>query len=81
VGGEAEGLNEYIVVTLLVAADGNLKMPKVNSRKDLQDALTRLGAVPAKEIQAVQIIWAPQDRSDTLSSEDIVAEYSDLRPL
>ena len=79
--GGAEGLNEYIVVTLLVAADGNLKMPRVNSRKDLQDALTRLGAVPAKEIQAVQIIWAPQDRSDTLSSEDIVAEYSDLRPL
>ena len=40
-----EGQKELIVVTLLVAADGSFKMPTVDSRTSLKQALSMMGAV------------------------------------
>lgn len=41
----ATGDKELIVVTLLVAADGGFKLPQVTSRREMQEALSILGAV------------------------------------
>lgn len=46
----AEGDKELIVVTILVAADGSFKVPTVDSRTSLKEALSMLGAVR----------WAPR---------------------
>jgi hypothetical protein len=43
--------NEYIVVTILVAAEGEYKLPTINSNADLKDALRKLGSIPVDSIQ------------------------------
>ena len=44
-GAYAQGDKELIVVTILVAADGSFKVPTVDSRTSLKQALSMLGAV------------------------------------
>ncbi|CAI5519715.1 unnamed protein product, partial [Closterium sp. Naga37s-1] len=46
--------SEYIVVTVLAAAEGTFKLPEIKSSSDLREALNRLGSVPADELQAVE---------------------------
>jgi uncharacterized membrane protein len=70
---------EYIMVTLLVAAQGNLKLPVINSTQDLRQALSRVGAVSSDDLLAVEVLWTPQAEGDTLSAEDMVVEYPDVK--
>jgi len=70
---------EYIVVTLLVAALGQVsEMGEVRSTEDLRRALTAIGAVGVDQILAVEVIWTPQAETDTLTSEELLTQYSDL---
>eukprot|EP00850_Spirogloea_muscicola_P020287 SM000212S06880 [mRNA] locus=s212:44646:47005:+ [translate_table: standard] len=73
--------SEYIVVTLLVAMDGDIKLPTINSMSDLRQALQVLATVPAEAVQAVEILWTPQDESDTLSAREVLKDYPALRAL
>ncbi|GAQ86548.1 hypothetical protein KFL_002960030 [Klebsormidium nitens] len=73
--------NEYIVVTVIVAAEGNLKLPSVRSAEDLRQALTTLGSVPVDQLQAVEILWTPQDANDTLSETELLHDYPSLTAL
>lgn len=73
--------NEYIVVTILVAAEGEYKLPQVNGNSDLKAALRKLGSIPADSIQAVEVLWTPQDENDTLSERELLRDYPLLRSL
>lgn len=73
--------NEYIVVTVIVAAEGELKLPTVRSAEDLQQALTTLGSVPVDQLQAVEILWTPQDANDTLTEQELLHDYPALTAL
>ncbi|HEY9626712.1 MAG TPA: DUF1517 domain-containing protein [Coleofasciculaceae cyanobacterium] len=70
---------EYIVVTLLVATQGKLALPPITSTQDLRQALGQIGSVPSENLMAVEILWTPQAEGDTLSSDDVLAEYPDLK--
>lgn len=72
------GLSEYIVVTLLVASQGDLKLPAVNSADDLRRALSQLGSVSSDRLLALEVLWTPQADGDTLSSDEVVAMYPNL---
>lgn len=74
-----EGPGEYIIVTLLVAAQGNLKLLEINSSENLQQALNQLGAVSSEQLLALEVLWEPQAEGDTLTSEELVSEYPDLK--
>lgn len=74
-----EGPGEYIIVTLLVAAQGNLKTPEINSSENLHQALNQLGAVSSEQLLALEVLWEPQAEGDTLTSEELVSEYPDLK--
>lgn len=74
-----KGPGEYIVITLLVASQGNLKLSSVNSSEDLRRALNQLGAVSSEQLLRLEILWQPQPEDDTLTSEDVVAAYPDLK--
>ncbi|ONK59670.1 uncharacterized protein A4U43_C08F9100 [Asparagus officinalis] len=41
--------NEYIVITILVAAEGVHKLPVINSSADLKEALQKLGSMPSNK--------------------------------
>ena len=43
--GYKDGDKELIVVTIIVAADGSFKLPQVDNRTSLRDALSILGSV------------------------------------
>ncbi|KAK4749553.1 hypothetical protein SAY87_027002 [Trapa incisa] len=73
--------NEYIVVTILVAAEGVHKLPTINGSGDLKEALQRLGSVPSSKILAVEVLWTPQNENDTLSERELLEDYPLLRPL
>lgn len=72
------GSSELIVVTILVAADVALKLPKINSREDLRTALNRIGSVPEQSIVAVEVLWTPQDPNDYYTRDEVMADYPTL---
>ncbi|OMO96427.1 hypothetical protein COLO4_15282 [Corchorus olitorius] len=73
--------NEYMMVTILVAAEGVHKLPPINGSKDLKEALQKLASIPTSKILAVEVLWTPQDENDTLSKKELIEDYPDLRPL
>ncbi|KAJ8529420.1 hypothetical protein K7X08_036255 [Anisodus acutangulus] len=73
--------NEYIVVTILVAAEGAYKLPTINGSGDLKEALQKIAAIPSSRTLAVEILWTPQNENDTLSELELLEDYSLLRPL
>ncbi|KAF8392423.1 hypothetical protein HHK36_022765 [Tetracentron sinense] len=73
--------NEYIVITILVAAEGVHKLPGINSSADLKEALQKLGSIPSRKTMAVEVLWTPQNENDTLSERELLEDYPFLRPL
>ncbi|KAL1188178.1 hypothetical protein V5N11_003207 [Cardamine amara subsp. amara] len=73
--------NEYIVVTILVAAEGIHKLQPINGSVDLKEALLKLGSIPRNKIMAVEVLWTPQNETDALSERELLEDYPLLRPL
>ncbi|OIW13540.1 hypothetical protein TanjilG_29281 [Lupinus angustifolius] len=73
--------NEYIVITILVAAEGRHKLPTINGSGDLKEALQKLGTIPGDKLLAVEVLWTPQNENDTLSERELLEDYPLLRPL
>lgn len=75
----SEGPGEYLIVTLLAATLGKFEIPQINSSDDLRQALRRIGGIPGDQLLAIEVLWTPQAEGDTLTSDDILAEYTDLK--
>lgn len=74
-----EGPGEYLIVTLLAATLGNLQLPPINNADDLRQALRQIGGMPSDKLLAIEVLWTPQAEGDTLTSDDLLAEYADLK--
>lgn len=75
---EGQAPGEYIVVTIVVGTVGKLDLPKINSTQDLRQAISRLGSVGGEQLLAVEVLWSPQAKGDTLSTDDMLANYPNL---
>ncbi|MBE9049635.1 DUF1517 domain-containing protein [Nostocales cyanobacterium LEGE 11386] len=75
----SEGPGEYLIVTLLAATLGKFETPEINSADDLRQALRRIGSLPSDQLLAIEVLWTPQAEGDTLTSDDVLAEYPDLK--
>jgi uncharacterized membrane protein len=73
------GPGEYIIVTLLAATLGKFQIPSVNSADDLRQVLRQIGSIPREQLLAIEVLWTPQAEGDTLTNDDILAEYADLK--
>jgi uncharacterized membrane protein len=70
------------VVTLLIAIDGDsTSVPKIGSLGDVEEALRKIAsdAKVSDCLQSAEILWTPEDRGETLSLRDVVADYPELR--
>lgn len=76
-----EGTNELLVVSILVAAEGNGSLPAINSLADVKAALTRLGGLGAGQLMAVEVLWTPQAEGDYFTRDDIALDYPNLVPV
>lgn len=74
-----QGPGEYIVVTLLTATLGKVDLPPVNDSQDLRRALSVLGGLSSDRLLAIEILWTPQASGDTLTSDDMMANYPNLK--
>ena len=54
--------DELIVVTVLVATDGKLDVPNINSQQSLRTTLNRLGSLRSDQVLVLQIL-APSSQS------------------
>jgi uncharacterized membrane protein len=70
---------EYIVVTLVVGAQGKINLPKINSAADVHKALHELGAVSADRLLALEVLWSPQASGEVLTGEDMLTDYPSLK--
>lgn len=80
---QASGLEEgpaaYIVVTFLVgSAHDQPLFDKIQSVAELQHVLETLAALPAEYLMTFELIWSPQDTSDSLTDDELLTGYSDL---
>lgn len=79
---EFSDVGEYLVVTLLVAAEGKSStLPVVDSAESLRRCLMQLGAVPAERLLAMEVLWTPQASGDTLTATELMTEYPQLQLL
>ncbi|MBW4635435.1 MAG: DUF1517 domain-containing protein [Iphinoe sp. HA4291-MV1] len=74
-----EGPGEYIIVTLLAATLGKFQLGDINNADDLRQALRQFGSMPGDQLLAIEVLWTPQAEGDTLTSDDVLAEYPDLK--
>jgi uncharacterized membrane protein len=70
---------EYILATLVVATQGKLNLPSINSSDDLRRALSQVGAISSDDLLAVEVLWTPQQSGETLTADEMIAEYPDLK--
>jgi uncharacterized membrane protein len=77
----AEAPGEYIIATVLVATQGKLNLPSISSDQDLRRALSQIGSVSSDDLLAIEILWTPQAEGETLSADEVVAEYPNLQRL
>ncbi|KAM0056092.1 hypothetical protein Hdeb2414_s0006g00214071 [Helianthus debilis subsp. tardiflorus] len=67
---------EYIVVTiLLVVAHGVLELPPIKSGEELKKALQKLASIPSSNIMGAEVLWTPQKEDDSLTREELLADY------
>ncbi|MGC1393512.1 MAG: DUF1517 domain-containing protein [Coleofasciculaceae cyanobacterium] len=76
---ETAAPGEYIIVTLVVGVEGKLELPKINSSDELRQALRQIGGISSERLLALEILWTPQAEGDTLTTDDILASYPDLK--
>lgn len=74
-----QGPGEYLVVTLLAAIQGKFDLPAVRSEAEMRQVLQRLGGVPSDRLLALEVLWTPQAEDDTLTSDDLLANYPDMK--
>jgi uncharacterized membrane protein len=79
--GDADASNDYIAVTLLVASRQRLSIKGVENAEQLRDALALLGAVPAADLLALEVIWQPDAAGDVLNADELITAYPQLKHL
>ena len=75
------GDQEFVVVTLLLACRGAVRLPRVTGGEELASALGALGGVPASDVLAVEVLWTPQDPADSYTRADVTTDYPELNNL
>ncbi|KAL9142628.1 hypothetical protein ABFS82_14G182600 [Erythranthe guttata] len=73
--------DEHVVVTILVVARQPQKLPSIENSENLKEALKKLGCLPLDSIVAVEVLWTPQKKDDTLSEQELIKNYPLLHPL
>ncbi|XP_076907464.1 FLUCTUATING-LIGHT-ACCLIMATION protein 1, chloroplastic-like [Bidens hawaiensis] len=67
--------NEYIVVTIIVAARGDLEPPPIKSSEELKNALQKLASVSSSNIVRAEVLWTPQKEDDSLTEQEMLEDY------
>jgi uncharacterized membrane protein len=70
---------DYILVTLVVASLGRSELSAVNDSVEMRQVLQQVGAIGSDRLLAIEVLWTPQAEGDTLTTDDILAAYPNLK--
>ncbi|GAX77304.1 hypothetical protein CEUSTIGMA_g4750.t1 [Chlamydomonas eustigma] len=76
--GSEEGLDRWLCMTLLMAVEGKIKIPKIGSPYELKQVLTNLGGISADNLVAIELLWTPQETNDSYSRQELLEDYPSL---
>jgi uncharacterized membrane protein len=74
-----ESSGDYILVTLVVASLGRSELSAVNDSSEMRQVLQQVGAIGSDRLLAIEVLWTPQAEGDTLTTDDILAAYPNLK--
>jgi uncharacterized membrane protein len=78
----SDEIGRYLVVTLILATGyPEFMTNQTPSLKDFEATLQRLGTLLAADILALEVMWSPENPGDTLTEDELIAEYPELSPL
>eukprot|EP00200_Dunaliella_tertiolecta_P001900 CAMPEP_0202351400 /NCGR_PEP_ID=MMETSP1126-20121109/8058_1 /ASSEMBLY_ACC=CAM_ASM_000457 /TAXON_ID=3047 /ORGANISM="Dunaliella tertiolecta, Strain CCMP1320" /LENGTH=366 /DNA_ID=CAMNT_0048943505 /DNA_START=27 /DNA_END=1128 /DNA_ORIENTATION=- len=81
-GPEESECDDALVVTLVVAARGDLDIPNtVSSWSDLAGVMKTLGGLSSEQLMALDLTWSPSKDNEFLTKEQLVQDYSNLKPV
>jgi uncharacterized membrane protein len=70
----------YVVVSLLIGSThDDALFTSINSAEQLRSALEKLSGMTQQELLQFELIWTPQDPSESLGSEDLLVDFPDLQ--
>lgn len=69
----------YLVVTLLLGTeDDHPLFGPLHSAEELRSALQQVAAITPDYLLVFELLWSPQEATDSLSYDDLLTQYSDL---
>ncbi len=70
----------YIVVTLLLGtANDKPLFESVQTTEALKNTLEAIAAFPSDYLFVVELLWSPQEESDSLTYDELLTEYTEMR--
>ena len=76
------GPGEYIVVTFLIGTeDVRPLFGDICDVGKLKIALEKSAATPAENLLIFELIWSPQEETDSLTGDELLSSYADLIPV
>jgi uncharacterized membrane protein len=76
---EVQEPGEYILVTIIAGVLGNLQLGAINSSEDLRQAVQKISSIGSDRLLAIEVLWTPQSEGDVLTTDDILANYPNLK--
>jgi uncharacterized membrane protein len=78
----SDEVGQYLVVTLVVATGYPEFMAyQTPSPKDLEATLQRFSTLLTSDLLALEVMWSPENPDDTLTEDELIAEYPELSGL
>ena len=79
VSAENRWSGEYIVVTFVIGTeDVKPLFGDIRDSGKLKIALEKSAATPAENLLIFELIWSPQEETDTLTGDELLSSYPDL---
>jgi uncharacterized membrane protein len=82
VSAPSDEVGQYLVVTLIVATGyPEFTAYQTPSPKDIEATLQRLSTLLTSDLLALEVMWSPENPDDTLTEDELIAEYPELSAL
>jgi uncharacterized membrane protein len=79
---KTDEVGQYLVVSLIVATGyPEFTEYRTPALHDMEDTLERLGTLLAADLLGLEVIWTPEHAADTLTEDELLAEYPELSGL
>ncbi|MEW5307150.1 MAG: hypothetical protein WDW38_002221 [Sanguina aurantia] len=76
--GTGNGLDEWLAITLVIATEGSVKLPKIRGVAEMKKSLTMLAGISRDDLVAMELLWTPQAEGDSYSKDELVMDYPAL---